>query len=123
MRFPRTDKAHARSFFESSTDCETSTDFETTRESASEIALAEWEHPAALPCAPGLDSGAILGHTAFNRGAMLDRKARWNSATKRLLGLILCILSVQCAGVYAADSPDKLTAQEAERLNSLRKRL
>jgi membrane-bound lytic murein transglycosylase B len=60
---------------------------------------------------------------------MLDRKARWNSATKRILGLVLCILSVcilsvQGAGVYAAaDSPDKLRAQEAERLNSLRKRL
>src|SRR5260370_41380255 len=58
---------------------------------------------------------------------MLHRKARRKSATKhtlgRVLGLVLCILSVQCAGVYAADSPDKLTPQEAERLNSLRKRL
>src|SRR5260370_9780663 len=112
MRFPRTDNANACSFFETP-----------------EIALAEWEHPAAFPWAAGLDSGAILGHTAFNRGAMLDRKARWKTATKRLLGLILCILSVcilsvHGAGVYAAaDSPDKLTPQEAERLNSLRKRL
>jgi membrane-bound lytic murein transglycosylase B len=59
---------------------------------------------------------------------MLDRKARWKTATEhtlgRLLGLILCILSVQGAGPYAAaDSPDKLTPQEAQRLNSLHKRL
>ena len=112
MRFPRTDNADARFFFEATPD----------------TALAAWERPAALVSPSGLDSSGILGHTGFHRGTMLHRKARWKTATKHplglILGLLLCILSVQSAGVYAAaDSPDKLTPQEAERLNSLHKHL
>lgn len=62
---------------------------------------------------------------------MLRRKARGQTAAKRfsgrflgrLLGLVFCIALVHAPGLHAANSPDKLTSLEAQRLSSLRKRL
>jgi membrane-bound lytic murein transglycosylase B len=123
MRFPRTDNADARSFLEPLLE----TGFEVGGGTSGEAGLAECESRTTLHSPSGIDFRGILGRTGFSRGAMLRRKARGQTATRRftgrLLGLVFCIALVHTQRLHAANSPDKLTTLEAQRLSSLRKRL